>query len=162
VSEPWAITIPKIDASSTLVPLGLTERRELEVPPVDQPLQAGYYAGENTADVGDEVLPGEQGSAVVAGHVDGTGPDGRKGFPGVFARLGELGPGDDVLIDQADGGQLRFVVERVGEYDKDSFPSADVYQVADQPRLNLVTCSGPFDRNAGHYERNTVIFAVLA
>lgn len=164
VVEPFAITIPKIGAHSTLIPLGLNPDRSLEVPPVDSPLVAGYYAGEDKAHVGDECLPGSEPpcSAVVAGHVDGLHPDGSKGAPGIFARLDELAPGDEVLVEDADGGQQRWIVEEVEQVAKAAFPSQKVFGRNDRPRLALVTCGGAFDRASGHYVDNRVVHAVLA
>jgi sortase (surface protein transpeptidase) len=160
--DPWSITIPKIESHSTLIPLGLTEKAELEVPPIDQPMQAGWYAGADPAFDGDEIKPGDTGPAVIAGHVDGIGPDGRKGSPGIFARLSELAPGDEVLIDRADASRLRFVVTAVQRHAKEQFPSQQVYGPTTQPELRLITCGGAFDRGAGHYVDNWVVWAVLA
>lgn len=159
---PASIAIPAIDAHSTLVPLGLTAQGELAAPPVDRPLQAGYFAGRDVERVGDEVLPGEVGPAVIAAHVDGTGPDGCKGFPGLFHDLPTLQPGADVLVDREDGSTLRFVVQRVERFAKAAFPTAQVYGDTAGPELRLITCGGAFDRAAGHYEDNWVAFAALA
>jgi sortase (surface protein transpeptidase) len=161
-ADPTAITIPKIDAHSSLIPLGLTEASELDVPPVTQPMQAGWYAGAKPLEDGDEHKPGDNGPAVIAGHVDGTGPNGQKGYPGIFARLTELAPGDEVLVDRADGSQLRFLVSQVQRFAKDEFPSLAVYGDTPGPELRLITCGGDFDRAAGHYRDNTVAFAELA
>jgi hypothetical protein len=161
VPDPWSVTIPRIGAHSTLVPLGLTEANELEVPPVDQPLQAGWYAGADPVFDGDEYKPGEVGPAIIAGHVDGV-IDGVKGQPGVFARLSELAPGDEVLVDRADTSRLRFVVTAIQKHAKDKFPSAQVYGETEKPELRLITCGGAFDRAAGHYADNWVVFAELA
>jgi sortase family protein len=163
VAEPTAITIPKIGARSDIIPLGLNVDGSLQVPPVDDPLQAGWWAGPKPGVAGEpgEVRPGERGSAVVAAHVDGV-INGRKGQPGLFARLHELVPGDEVFVDQVDGGQLRFLVARVEQHDKDKFPTAAVYEASDASRLNLVTCTGSFDRAAGHYRSNLIVFTTLA
>ena len=158
---PTAIAIPAIGAHSTLVPLGLTPELALEVPPVDAPMQAGWYAGADPAKPGDEVVPGAVGPAVIAAHVDGE-INGRKGQPGLFKRLGELKPGDEVLVDRADGSQLKFVVSRTEQHDKGKFPSAEVYGATGRPELRLITCSGPFDREAHSYEDNRIVWAVLA
>lgn len=160
-SLPTAITIPMIGARSTLVPLGLTPEGALEVPPVEQPLQAGWYAGRDKTKPGDEVEPGEVGPAVIAGHVDGV-IDGKRGQPGIFHRLRELTPGAEILIDREDGKQLRFLVERVEQHDKDAFPSAEVYGGTDRPELRVITCGGAFNREAHSYEDNIVVWAVLA
>jgi sortase family protein len=170
IADPVAISIPKIGAKSSLIPLGLTGVTKdcpsgdcLAVPPVDQPEQAAWYAGEKSDVDGDEYKPGSiAGPAIISGHVDGTGPGGRKGFAGVFNRLSELAAGDDVFVDQRDGGQLRFVVDRVESYDKASFPWALVMAKTGKPELRMITCGGDYDRSAGHYRKNTVAFATLA
>ena len=171
---PWSITIPKIGAHSTLVPLGLDAEGALAVPPVDEPMQASWYAGADprTEDAdhdgvpdgdGDEWQPGESGGpAVLSGHVDGTGPDGRKGFPGIFARLPELAAGDEILIDRVDGSRLRFVVTEVQRYSKDALPWDRIMAETEEPELRAITCGGEFDRASGHYRDNDVIFAELA
>jgi hypothetical protein len=161
VPAPTSVTIPAIGAHSSLIPLGLTPEGALEVPPVDQPMQAGWYAGLDSAIDGDEIRPGENGPAVILGHVDGV-INGQKGQSGVFHDLGKLRPGDDVLVDRADGQRLRFVVQRVESHDKDTFPTREVYGDTDGPELRLITCGGDFDRAAGHYVENTIVWAVIA
>lgn len=161
VAEPTAIRIPKIGASSELDELGLNADGSLQVPPVTDPLTAGYYAGAKPDESGDEVLPGELGAAVVAAHVDGV-INGKKGQPGLFFRLHQLEPGDEIFIDQADGGQLRFLVDRVETHSKDRFPSDAVYGPTERPELRLVTCGGSFSRTSGHYLSNVIAFATLA
>jgi hypothetical protein len=159
--RPAAIRIPKIGAESSLKAYGLTETGELAVPPVTEPLQAGYYGGADPAFDGDEILPGSVGSAIVMAHVDGV-INGQKGRPGLFYRLRELVPGDEIFIDRVDGSQLRFVVERVEQHDKDAFPVSDFYERADRPRLNLATCAGPFQRDERSYRDNFLVWSVLA
>ena len=161
VADPTAITIPAIGAHSTLIPLGLGPDGELAVPPVDEPLQASWYAGAKPDVDGDEIQPGEIGPSVVAGHVDGV-INGKKGQPGIFARLHELKPGDEILIDRADGSQVRFLVDRVEKHSKADFPSEAVYGATTGPELRLITCGGAFNRSSGHYEDNWLAFATLA
>jgi sortase family protein len=181
VPNPTAVTIPKIGAHSTLIPLGLTGVTKdcpkgdcLDVPPVDTPEQAAWYAGEDTrtedadgdgrADGdGDEYKPGDpDGPAILSGHVDGTGPSGEHGFPGVFARLGELVAGDEILIDREDGSQLKFVVTAVERYSKDALPWDRIMAPTEKPSLRAITCGGAFDPVARHYVDNEVAFAELA
>lgn len=171
VANPTAITIPKLGVTSSLIPLGLGANGELETPPVTEPGQAGWYAGADprTEDAdgdgvpdgdGDEFQPGEIGPAVIAGHVDGV-VDGRKGQPGIFHRLHELAPGDEILIDRDGQAQLRFVVTGVQRYAKAAFPTRQVYDPTDVPELRLITCGGAFDRFSGHYLDNVIAWATL-
>lgn len=161
VPDPASIHIPKLEVGSSLIPLGLTDDGAMDVPPVEQPDQAGWYAGKRPDADGDEWKPGERGPAVIAGHVDGLYPDGRKGKPGIFARLHELAPGDEVLVDQADGNQLRYRVTTVEKVSKAAFPWDRVMAEDGRATLQLITCGGEFNRATGHYEDNWVVFTEL-
>ncbi|SEF23706.1 LPXTG-site transpeptidase (sortase) family protein [Amycolatopsis pretoriensis] len=146
-SLPTALDVPAIDAKSTLVSLGLNADRTVEVPPVDQPLQAGWYEYGPT--------PGEVGPAVILGHIDG---DHRKG---IFWRLHELKPGDPVHVDRADGGQLTFEVTKVDQIAKKEFPTEAVYGNTTDPELRLITCGGKYDAANRNYLDNVIVYAKL-
>ncbi|KAA9150099.1 class F sortase [Amycolatopsis acidicola] len=144
---PESVDITKIDAHSTLVPLGLNADQTIQVPPVSQPLQAGWYQYGPT--------PGEVGPAVILGHVDGNKQK------GIFWRLKELAPGDEVSVSRKDGSTARFRVTRVEQIDKDTFPTDAVYGDTADPELRLITCGGSFDRDAHSYRDNIIVYAVL-
>lgn len=163
VADPVSVSIPKLAAVSTLMDLGRDPAtHELQVPPVETPEVAGWFAGDKIEVDGDETKPGQRGSAVIAAHVDGLTPTGEKGQPGLFKQLATLVPGDEVFVDQDGGNRLRFVVESVESFNKDAFPTERVYLADDAIRLNLVTCGGPFDEGSGHYVDNVVAFTKLA
>ena len=143
VSVPVAVTVEAIGAHSTLVPLGLDAAGRMVVPGTAG--QAAWYEP--------GVRPGELGPALITGHVDYGGE------PGVFGRLDELEAGDAVTVDLADGRTLRFVVYRVQQVAKDDFPWAEVAGDTPGPELRLITCGGSFDRAAGHYRSNIVVYA---
>jgi LPXTG-site transpeptidase (sortase) family protein len=145
---PASVRIPSIDASSTLVPLGLNPDGTVQVPPVSTPLQAGWYSGGSA--------PGETGPAVLLGHVDGDKQI------GVFFRLHELKAGDPVLVTRADGSILRFTVTKVTKVSKDAFPTDAVYGPTRDAELRLVTCGGTFDHAAHSYVDNVIVYAALA
>jgi hypothetical protein len=100
--------------------------------------------------------PGDPGSAVILGHVDSTAG------PAVFYRLRQLRRGDRVEVVRAGGSRVTFTVDRVEQYDKRRFPTADVYYPTLRPMLRLVTCGGPFDQASGHYTQNVIVFATLS
>ncbi|MBB3674335.1 sortase (surface protein transpeptidase) [Modestobacter versicolor] len=137
--------IPALRVSSTVMDLGLERDGSMEVPPGAYPV--GWYDGSPT--------PGELGPAVLAGHVDWGGE------PGAFYGLRELLPGDEVVIDRADGTTATFRVDRVEEHDKDAFPSDDVYGDLPYAGLRLITCGGAFEDDSGDYEDNVIVFASL-
>jgi hypothetical protein len=146
-SEPTELWIPHIGARSSLIPLGLNKDGTIEVPPVEQPMQAGWYSLAPT--------PGEVGPAVILGHVDGNRQ------PGIFYRLRELAPGDEVEISRMDGSVAGFVVRKVDQVDKDQFPTEAVYGETADPELRLITCGGRFDRTAHSYVDNIIVYATL-
>jgi hypothetical protein len=147
-ATPTDVDIPKIGAKSTLVPLGLNADETIQVPPVSTPMQAGWYTKAPT--------PGEVGPAVILGHVDGNK------LPGIFFRLKELAPGDEVLVSRQDGTTAKFLVDRVERVAKSTFPTDEVYGNTTGPELRLITCGGEFDHGAHSYKDNIVVFAKLA
>jgi sortase (surface protein transpeptidase) len=80
----------------------------------------------------------------------------------VFAGLDRLAPGDEVVVDRADGTRARFVVDRTVQVAKDAFPTGDVYGPVPGAELRLITCGGSFDRATGSYADNVIVFATLA
>jgi sortase (surface protein transpeptidase) len=148
VAKPAELIIPGIDATSALVELGLNADQTIQVPPVDTPLQAGWFTG--------APKPGEPGPAVVLGHVNGGGR------AGIFSRLHELTTGDEVLIRRTDNTTVRFTVTRVDQVPKTHFPTEDVYGDTTGPELRLITCGGTFDKNAHSYRDNVIVYATIA
>ncbi|MFE0027515.1 class F sortase [Amycolatopsis sp. NPDC059021] len=146
-AEPVSLDIPKIGARSSLIPLGLNPDNTVQVPPVETPLQAGWYENGPT--------PGEMGPAVILGHVDGNKQ------AGIFYRLRELAPGDRISVSRKDGSTARFAVTKVDQVAKDRFPTDAVYGDTNTPELRLITCGGAFDRNAHSYLDNIIVYAHL-
>ncbi|MBE1465557.1 LPXTG-site transpeptidase (sortase) family protein [Kibdelosporangium phytohabitans] len=146
-STPTEIAIPKIGARSSLVLLGLNADRTIQVPPVDQPMQAGWYDKAPT--------PGEVGPAIVLGHVDGN----KK--PGIFHRLKELVVGDEIAVSRQDGKTAQFKVTHVEQIAKREFPTDKVYGDTQGPELRLITCGGQFDHAAHSYKDNIIVYAAL-
>jgi hypothetical protein len=144
-SRPVAVRIPALGVTATTMELGLERDGSMEVPPGAYPV--GWYDRSPT--------PGETGPAVLAGHVDWEGE------PGAFYGLSELLPGDQVVVDRADGTAATFRVDRVEEHDKDAFPTDAVYGDTDTAGLRLITCGGSFDEDTGDYRKNVIVFATL-
>ena len=147
---PVRLQIPAIGVDTGLLRLGKAKDGTVDVPSGPHRWEeAGWYAGEGGT------RPGDPGSAVVLGHVDS-----RSG-PAVFYRVRELRRGDRVEVTTADGTVFRFTVDRVEQYPKTRFPTADVYYPTLTPKLRLVTCGGSFDRASHHYRSNVIAFATL-
>jgi sortase (surface protein transpeptidase) len=143
-ARPLTVRIPAIGVTSSLVPLRLDHAGALQPP--DDFVHAGWYAGGPT--------PGEQGPAVIAGHVDS------RAGPAIFFRLRELRPGDTVLVSRSDRRAVRFRVVEVQRYPKNAFPAARVYQPTPDAALRLITCGGSFDYARRSYRDNIVVYAV--
>lgn len=141
-SAPTRVRVPAIHVATPLVRLRMADG-VLEAPKTGN--VAGWYR--------DSPTPGQNGAAVIAGHVDWTNG------PAVFYRLGDLKPGNHVYVTRADGSVAVFTVHAIRQYAKNSFPSALVYGHAAGPELRLITCGGKFAN--GHYVDNIVVFAHL-
>ena len=146
-SAPTRVSVPSISAESTLIPTGLQSDGSLEVPPVSAPMQASWYDQSPT--------PGETGPSVVLGHVNGNGQ------PGIFADLGKVVAGAEVLVDRADGQRAVFQVSRVDTIPKSSFPTDAVYNDTPNPQLRLITCGGAYDGTNRLYLANVIVYADL-
>jgi len=144
-SPPAHLTIPAIGVNTVVGTLGLQADDQLMVP--TSPHVVDWYV--------DGPTPGHVGSSVILGHVDSF-----KG-PGTFFYLKKLKTGNAITVVLADGTAERFVVTRVVEYAKTSFPDRLVFGSQGTRSLNLVTCGGVFDHDTGHYESNVVVFSHL-
>jgi len=143
VASPVSLTIPLIGVQTNLITLGLAQGGAMQVP--SSPTVAGWYTG--------SPRPGAVGSAIIVGHIDGqTGP-------GVFFKLSELRPGNDVYVQRADGTIAEFRVTSVQTYLKDHFPTQTVYGPTPDAELRLITCGGAFDPATRHYLSNIVVYA---
>jgi hypothetical protein len=142
-SLPVSVSIAALDVQSDVVRLGLEEDGTMQVPQGAH--LSGWYEESPT--------PGELGPSVLAAHVDWAGA------PGAFGAVGDLRPGDVVVVERADGSTARFTVTRVVRVAKAAFPAAEVYGPTPDAELRLITCSGAFDRSARSYVDNLVIYA---
>ncbi|WP_449408357.1 class F sortase [Microbacterium maritypicum] len=142
---PTRVQIPAIGVDSALEDLALGADGRLGAP-VDYDL-AGWYAG--------GVVPGEVGPAIIAGHVDSPTA------PAVFAAIGTLAAGDEIVVTLSDGSAATFVVSGTAQSAKAEFPTASVYSNVPTPELRLITCGGAFDASTGHYLDNLIVFAEL-
>ncbi len=145
-SQPTHLSIARVGIFTDLMDLGLEPDRTLEVPPDTADAPAGWYR--NLAS------PGENGPAVIVGHLDS--PDDK----GVFFNLGAVREGDTIEIDRRDGSTATFTVDMVASFARGAFPTAGVYGATDHPGLRLVTCGGKFAPGAG-YEDSVIVFASL-
>lgn len=98
-------------------------------------------------------LPGKEGSAVIAGHVDNA-----LGHAGVFKNLGNLSPGDIVSYNSLEAGVATFKVVRVETYEYQRVPLNEVFERDDGQYLNLVTCAGRWLSERKTYSHRLVVY----
>jgi len=144
IGSPIRIKIPSIRVNALVRKVGLTASGSMGVPKL--PRDAAWYM------LGPK--PGEQGSAVISGHVNWL-----YGATGVFERLKALQPGDRITVQDDKGRSTSFIVREKREYGlKDD--TTDVFRSYDgKSHLNLVTCSGVWDKAAKVYSKRLVVFA---
>ncbi|KFU75454.1 Sortase (surface protein transpeptidase) [Amycolatopsis lurida] len=146
-TRPTNVKIPKIGAESNLIAVAVNKDGKMAVPSAKKPMQAAWYQL--------SPVPGDVGPAILLGHVDGNKQ------PGIFYKLKDVNPGDEVLVDRSDGKSLKFVVEKKDQVPKDQFPEEAVYGNTDKPQLRLITCGGVFDQEEHSYKDNIIVYANL-
>lgn len=145
--DPVAVSVPAIGVDSELVRLGLNQDRSMEVPANFD--LAGWYIH--------SPRPGDAGPAVIAGHVSSSAG------PGVFYRLRDLEPGQEIHVTRDDGARVTFTVDRLEQYPKEQVPTDEVYgSTGGEAELRLITCAGDFDRRERRHRDNIVVFASQA
>lgn len=103
-------------------------------------------------------VPGQPGSAVMAGHVDNG-----LALAGVFKHLGDIKVGDDVYVTDKSGNRLHFVVTKTASYPYDNAPAKDIFTSSDgKAHLNLITCTGDWIANQKTYSERLVVYTTLA
>ncbi|HSX28191.1 MAG TPA: class F sortase [Candidatus Saccharimonadales bacterium] len=140
---PVRLKIPKLAVDAAITYVGLTKTGDMAAPTNISDV-AWYKNGS---------LPGNTGSAVLAGHLDGA-----RGVPGVFASLNKLQKGDTLQVIDSKGTVISFTVRETRTYGEDVQPK-EVFNAVDTARLNLITCAGAWDTTHQHYQKRLVIFA---
>lgn len=142
---PTSVEIPSLNINAPIESLGLTETGAMDVPE-DGETVGWYNRG---------AKPGARGNAVLAGHVDDyTGP-------AVFFDLKELNIGDEVVVYGERDEALMFEVVKMERYPYDDAPIRDIFGYTNSQRLNLITCTGEFDRVERTHRERLVVYTEL-
>lgn len=143
--EPAQIEVPSIGVKAKIEATGILDNGEMGVPEdVDQVgwFEPGFKAG-------------AKGHAVLAGHVDSlTGP-------AVFYELKDVKVGETVILTDADGREMVFEVKNLTSYETDEAPIEEIFGNSDKRMINLITCTGDFNRDIGSHEERLVVTAEL-
>lgn len=143
--EPERIEIPILGIDAHIEHVGLLENGQMDEPSNMEDI-AWYEGG---------YMPGEQGSSVLAGHVNS-----REG-PAVFFDLESLEQGDEIIITGGEGEERVFVVQESLAYDRNDAPLQNIFGYSYQSQLNLITCTGEFNQEAGTHDERLVVYTVL-
>lgn len=143
--EPISISIARLKVDGAeVIDVGVEPNGEMEIP--SAPEDVGWYRF--------NPKPGQEGSAVLAGHINYNGTN------GVFRHLSKLEAGDEVIIGYADGSETRFEVVERRQYNKKDLPFDRIFSKSGDPVLTLITCGGSFNSSLRSYEDNFVVYAV--
>lgn len=143
---PARLALPRLGVDAEVVAVGVDPDGQMSVP--EDVAEVGWYRH--------GPVPGVEGSAVLAGHVDS-----RTQGLGVFAELTRLAVGDEVVVTDVAGEATSWVVTGRQTLDKATLPVDDLYRRDGPPRLVLITCGGGFDADRGSYRSNVVVVAEL-
>lgn len=163
MSVPLELLLPSLNTKAKVLGVGITPANVMDAPmgPAKDPVwqEAFWYRG--------SAVPGEPSTALIAGHVND--PLGR---PAVFANIGDLRPGDPIIVrDNRSGLEVRFSVTASTTYPLAAttdpavltriYGAGPVEGTGPQPsadglsHLTLITCAGTF-RNGTHDSRLVV------
>ncbi|MBW1600313.1 class F sortase [Streptomyces sp. JJ38] len=145
-SAPTRLYLPQIGADIEVFGADAEPDGTPPVPDKDDADRAAWWRGGPS--------PGEQGPALLIGHLDS-----KKGAA-AFAGVGSLEPGAEVVVERKDGSTVIFAVDSVEQYPKDDFPNERVYGPTENPQLRLITCGGTWTKKDG-YDANIVAFASI-
>lgn len=141
-SRPVRLIIPSIGLDAMIESLGLNDKGEMDVPDGSSP-NVGWYKG--------GPIPGNMGSAVIDAHVYAA-----------FENLRYLKVGSDVIVENARGERLRFVVDDSRVYELGELSSGMLFGRKDARRLNLITCAGQPTADGSTYTHRLVVYTKLA
>jgi sortase A len=139
---PVRLVIPRLKLNAPIVYVGVTAQGAMDVPEnVDN---AGWYKY--------GAHPGDIGSAVIAGHLNGA-----HGEPGVFMDLGSLRVGDSFTVFNDVGENTTFLISKIKLYNQNEQPDV-VFHSTSGTHVNLITCTGSWNRNQKRYSKRLVVF----
>jgi hypothetical protein len=143
---PTGLRIQALGVDAPVDPVGLEDDGGMEIP--EDVRRVGWYEP--------GVAPGEEGSAVISGHVDS-----RTQGAGALFDLASIDVDEEIVVTSDQGDQRWRVVAR-RSYTKQALPIDELFSWEGPPRLVIITCGGAFDAAAGAYEENVVVHAVPA
>jgi len=143
VGLPTRLKIPSIDVDAPIEYVGLAPDGAMDTP--KSYVNVGWF------NLGRR--PGENGSAVIAGHFGTI----NKRLQ-VFNNLHKLRKDDKIYIEDEKGRNIIFVVREIQRYGKDE-DSSGIFGSSDgKAHLNLITCAGVWNKAEKTFSERLVVF----
>lgn len=144
--DPKKIIISKIDVDNFIQQVGINQNNEVAAP--TNIYLAGWY--------NKSVKPGQKGLSIIDGHLDGYSK------PGIFNKLGNMSIGDEYEIELGSGDKKKFKVLKVETVDTDkALGSLFSQNLRVKSQLNLITCSGNYNKKQQSYDKRIVVSSEL-
>ncbi|MGY1801666.1 sortase domain-bontaining protein [Blastococcus sp. SYSU D00922] len=141
---PVRLAVPALGVDTAVDPVGVEPDGQMTIPAeVDR---VGWYRF--------GPAPGDDGSAVIAGHVD----DREQGL-GAMAPLRDAQVDQEVSVTDAAGTTTRWRIVSRELVQKSVLPLDRLFAREGPARLTLITCGGPFLPEFGSYRDNVVVVA---
>jgi sortase A len=143
---PSRLTIPTLNIDANVQHVGIAASGNLAVP--NNFTDVAWYRN--------GALPGQDGTAVMDGHVDNG-----LSLAGVFKHLDSIQKGTDIYVVTGDGTKLHYEVSDIELYPYQDVPMADIVTKSGPPRLALITCDGAWVQGQRTYDHRLVVYANL-
>lgn len=141
---PIRLKIQRISTDAAIEYVGLTSDGAMDIP--KGPVNVAWF------NFGPR--PGENGSAVIAGHYGW-----KNGIPAVFDNVHTLQKGDRIYIEDENGATITFVVRELRTFMETDDASIVFISSDEGAHLNLVTCKGTWNKASKSYSERLVVFA---
>ncbi|MCC2630775.1 MAG: peptidase sortase [Candidatus Paceibacter sp.] len=145
-TDPVRLIIPSIGVDAKVQHVGISKQGTMAVP--TNYTDVGWYKFGS--------VPGELGSAVIAGHLDNG-----FGLSGVFRKLGELQIGDEIIVQDKAGTRSHFRVTKTEVLGSGIQDTEEIFAMSDSARLNLITCEGDWIPEKESYGSRRVVFTTF-
>lgn len=140
---PIRLKIPAISVDAAVEYVGIAPDGTMDVPKGPQDV-AWFNLGPR---------PGENGTAVIAGHYGW-----KNGIPAVFDTISTLHKGDRLFIEDDKGLTTTFVVRELRTFDEKGDSSSVFSSDDEKAHLNLITCEGVWNAVTKSYSERLVVF----
>lgn len=142
---PRYLKIPKLNVSARVLQVGLNASGAIGTP--NNVFDTAWYTG--------SAKPGQPGATLIDGHISSWTTH------GVFYNLGQLNPGDTLQIVRGDGAVITYQVVRTQIYNVNNVDMKAVLSpvTTGQPGLNLISCTGQWQKSTNEFNERIVVFA---